>query len=71
MMAGKISGGEVVFLEPSWLPAIPVPGGGIWIFFRTSLERDIPQLGLSIPLDRNMDVLSLDDVLNMFKSHNE
>ena len=37
------------FPEPSWLPAIPLPGVGIWIFFRTFLERDIPQLGLSIP----------------------
>ena len=40
-------------------------------FFRTFLERDIPQLGLSIPLDRNLDVLSLDDVLNMLESHSE
>ena len=38
-------------------------------FFRTFLERDIPQLGLSIPLDRNLDVLSLDDVLNMLASY--
>ena len=38
-------------------------------FFRTFLERDIPQLGLSIPLDRNRDVLSLDDVLNMLASY--
>ena len=36
MIAGKISGGEVVFPEPSWLPAIPLPGGGIWIFFERS-----------------------------------
>ena len=36
MIAGKISGGEVVFPEPSWLPAIPLPGGGIWIFSERS-----------------------------------
>ena len=71
MIAGKISGGEVVFLEPSWLPAIPLPGGGIWIFLRTFLERDIAQLGLLIPLDRNRDVLSLDDVINMLESYVE